>query len=165
MSILKNPIQVLFLIFGILSVILVFPFTYFCYSYIQKVHESKKGNYELPDWRDFKWTLLSIAIISICDVLAFMVLSRLFRPFVKIQDDLEERDRRSEKAGYNLFKLGYYVAVTAWGYVILKDKQFFPVLLGGSGDINRCFEKYPFQPAATREGVWIYIVFQLGFHV
>ena len=41
---------------------------------------------------------------------------------MKIQDDLEERDRRSEKAAYNLFKLCYYIAVTVWGFVVLKDK-------------------------------------------
>lgn len=110
------------MICGILSVILVFPFTYYCYSYMSRVQEVNQDNYEFPNWRDFKWTLLSIAIISICDVLAFMVLSRLLRPFVKIQDDLEERDRRSEKAAYNLFKLCYYIAVTVWGFVVLKDK-------------------------------------------
>ena len=84
MSILKNPIQVLFLVCGILSLVGACPFTYFCYKHIKKAHENKPDDYEFPSWKDFKWTLLSVAIISVFDVLAYIILRRLLKPYIKI---------------------------------------------------------------------------------
>lgn len=159
------PIQIFFVICGLVAIIGVGPFTYYCYSYIDQAFKNKPDDYDFPDWRDFKWTLLSIAIISIVDFIAHKVLNKLFRPLCKIQDDIEERDRRTEKAAYSGFKLLYFLAVSVWGFVILHNKQFFPSLLGGTGDFHKCSQNYPYQHPDTREGIFWFLVLQLGFHV
>ena len=159
------PIQIMFILCGLVAIVGVGPFTYYCYEYIDQSIENKPVDYDFPNWRDFKWTLLSVAIISILDVIAYMVLNKLFRPICKIQDDIEERDRRTEKASYSGFKLIYFLAVTIWGYVILHNKQFFPPLLAGSGDFHKCSQNYPYQKPETREGIMWFLVLQLGFHV
>ena len=143
-QILKMPIQIIFLLCGLLAIVGVGPFTYYCYSYIDESHKNKPSDYIFPDWRDFRWTLLSILIICVLDYIGIKVLNKLIRPICKVQDDIEDRDRRTEKAAYAGFKFFYFLAVTIWGFVILHNKHFFPNLLGGTGDFHRCSENYPY---------------------
>ena len=164
-DILKMPIQILFLLCGLMALVGVGPFTYYVYKFIEQTHSNKPDNYIYPDWRDFAWTLLSVVVISIFDYIGYKVLNKLFRPYCKVQDDIEDRDRRTVKAAYSIFKFFYFVSVSTWGFVVLHDKKFFPSLLGGTGDLHRCYENFPYQKPEAREGLKMFIVLQLGYHV
>ena len=83
-KVLKMPIQIFFVLCVLLAIVGVGPFTFYCYQYIEKAFENKPDDYEFPNWKDFKWTLLSVAIISIMDFIAHITLNKLFRPFCKI---------------------------------------------------------------------------------
>lgn len=61
----------------------------------------------------------------------------IFFPFCKEKKDLQERDRRTKKAAHNMYIFIYFTTMVAWGYQLLKDKPWFPGMLGGSGDFRR----------------------------
>jgi hypothetical protein len=44
----------------------------------------------------------------------------------------------------NFFKFLYYLGLSTFGYMILKDLHFFPVSLGGSGTISTVFTSYTY---------------------
>lgn len=164
-QLLKSPIQLFFLLCGLVALIGIGPFTYYCYKYTEKAIENKPEDYVFPDWRDFKWVLLSVMTIGVIDVIAYNICLRCFRPICKEQDDLQQRERRSKKAAYNIFKVFYFLGVSIWGYYILLDKRFFPKLLGGSGDIYLCHKGFPYQDPKHRWGIQAFLLGQLGYHV
>lgn len=55
-----------------------------------------------------------------------------------------ERHVRSSKAAFAGYKLLYYIIVTAWGYLLLKDAHFMPRALGGSGDATQIWKDQPY---------------------
>lgn len=121
------------------------PFIYFGYQFRSKAMKNKPKDYEFPMWSDFKYALLFAVIIGICDAILYNIAYRLFKPFCKEQDDLLDRNKRSKKAAYSFFKLIYFTLMSIWGYIILFDKNFFPPLLGGSGDLYNCADGFPYQ--------------------
>merc|ERR1719247_1200272 len=45
-----------------------------------------------------------------------------------------------------VFKCGYYIVMTAWCFQLLRDKSWFPRVLGGVGETRHCWtDGYPFQ--------------------
>jgi len=142
-----------FALCGIVALIGIGPFTYYSYIYTAKAIQDKPIDYQFPNWRDFKWVLLSIVSIVILDFLAFNICLRFFRPLCKEQSDLEQREKRSKKAANNMFKLVYYTCIGTWGYFILLDKRYFPSLLGGHGDLYLCHVGYPYQEPQHRTGL------------
>lgn len=81
--------QIFFLLCGLVALIGIGPFTYYCFIYTEKAIERKPADYVFPDWRDFKWVLLSVLTVGVLDVIAFNICLRIFRPYCKVQDDLE----------------------------------------------------------------------------
>ena len=47
---------------------------------------------------------------------------------------------RSKKGIFEVFKCLYFVASVTWGYMILKDEEYLPPSLGGSGDILKAWD-------------------------
>jgi ceramide synthetase len=74
----------------------------------------------------------------------------------------EERAGRVERCGTVMFKLLYFIALSAAGWHLLHDQPYLPAELGGSGHADHAFTGYPMHPLSP----WIkyYYMFQLGYH-
>jgi len=63
---------------------------------------------------------------------------------------------------FEVFKFFYFSSSVAWGYSVLKDEDYFPKSLGGSGDITKCFDN-----SATpynNPDLKMYGLVTMGFH-
>lgn len=61
------------------------------------------------------------------------------------------------------FKLIHFLLVVAFGYSTLRNEPWFPVSLGGSGDVIQCYIGYPFHPASKQ--LKAYVLLQFSYHI
>ena len=67
----------------------------------------------------------------------------MFRPWCKEQKDLDMREARSFKAAHSIHKVFYFAFAAIWGYIVLKDTDYLPPMLGGKGDFGiACTRKF-----------------------
>ena len=98
---LKSPVQVFFLLCAIGAILGITPFTYYCYIYVANAIKHKPSTYIFPNWMDFKWTIFAALIYACIDIVLGRILIKLLKPLCKVQDDVVERDRRTEKSAKN----------------------------------------------------------------
>ena len=105
------------------TVIMLFPFTKACYDFINEVKASPKmpKGYEYPDISDMKITAIASVFFAIIEMVMRNVFYTMFLPYCKVQDNELERQKRSGKAAFCIYKFFYFAIATAWGYIVLKD--------------------------------------------
>ena len=144
-QIVNNPIQLVFLLFAICSALLLLPFTYYGYIKCMENYNNAPKDYEYPVISD----LYICAIHSQVFVLLLKILSQpltfLLRPICKGQDNPQELNLRSKKAGTCLAKGFYMMYAASFGYYVLKDTEFMPTYLGGKGDYSLLYDGGPYQ--------------------
>lgn len=106
-----------------------------------------------PEYSFPKLSDISVCLIILSIMMAFKIIieSELVHVTEKImdkkyfepgQEDLRKTIRR--KLASNIFKGIYYLIITVFGYVVLKDCDYFPKELGGRGYMAKMFEQgYP----------------------
>ena len=62
----------------------------------------------------------------------------------------EIRTEKAMKSANYIFKLGYYITAIVCGYLVLRDQEFTPWTLFGSGDSIECFKNYPYSLVADK---------------
>jgi ceramide synthetase len=64
--------------------------------------------------------------------------------------------------GFEVYKFLYFTSSVAWGYMVLKDEEYFPKSLGGSGDITKGFVNHvtPYNNPDLK----MYGLITMGFH-
>ena len=62
-------------------------------------------------------------------------------PLCKEQEDLEIKEKRTNKMAEVVVRGIYFVFATSWGYMILKDKPYLPWYLGGHGEFELSLTK------------------------
>ena len=72
------------------------------------------------------------------------VFYKLFKPFVKDKEKPKEMDRRLKKCGDQFFMTIYKLAITIFAFNVMKNADFFPKLLGGSGDYSTILDNFPY---------------------
>ena len=161
--IVKDPMQLVFLILSIFSFGCIFPFFYDAYEFVKVSKANAPETYEFPKITDFEITLYSTVFFALLEVIIKKVAYRFLEPYCKEQTDVKSREIRTMKAAQCVFKGIYYTTVTAWGYSVLKDQKWYPVSLGGSGDISIVFDEwpYPVRPPQLKE----YFLVILGSHL
>lgn len=101
--------------------------------------------------------------IFVLHVIWLKIVPPLLEPIIKVQDDVKDRKKRARKMALMIFSLIWYTSVSIWGYMILKDVEFFPKFLGGSGDIWKTFNDFPFQKDIP--GLRLCYQANLGWHM
>jgi hypothetical protein len=88
-----------------------------------------------------------------------------FRPIGTVI--LSEKKRvdkdRLDRFAVCCFKFCYFVFITAIGWVIMKDEDWFPPVLGGSGATVNCYKGFPFHEVS--QTIRYYYMTQLGYHM
>lgn len=61
------------------------------------------------------------------------------------------------------FKGIYFIIVTTWGYLVLKDTDFLPTVLGGKGEAQNSWINYPYPKHVP--GLKNYLLIPMAYHV
>ena len=133
-----------FFIFALASSLLLLPFTYYNYHYYIEISSNAPKDYQFPVITDFSICL----VLSVIILLSIWSLSKIFYylyiPCSKGRDSPEELEMRCTKAGRHTALALYTVFSTYFGYKVMKDADFFPSYLGGSGDYSLLFKDHPY---------------------
>jgi len=74
-----------------------------------------------------------------------------------------QREERVERFGIVFFKLFYFSVSSFIGYQCLKDAEWLPPSLGGTGKTSACWTSYPFAPYS--DDLKLYYMISLGYHL
>lgn len=152
----------MFCLVGLASLIGCIPFTYYCYLFTIKASKDAPLGYNFPDPYDFWMTAVAAIVFGLLDLLCYKLFTPCFRPYCKIQDDVEQREQRSIKTANSIFRLSYFTGITIFGYIAVLDSEFFPSALGGSGNYDLCTSDFPYQEHNYK--VKVFLLVSLGFH-
>lgn len=124
------------------------PFVYFSLEQKMKYLENVPEGYHFPMMADFKGSLPPMAVFFFLEQLVDKELFKLFIPFCKIQDDLDERDVRSRKMGNSAYKVCFYLGNSYYFYYIIAAGQdWLPVQLGGvAPTMETVLARLPYPP-------------------
>jgi hypothetical protein len=75
---------------------------------------------------------------------------------------------RLKKANNYIYKVVYYTGAAIWGYLIMKDLEILPTIMGGPGECSDFFrpegsEDPMFTPVLA--GLMTYSLVTMGYHI
>jgi ceramide synthetase len=131
---------------------------------IFQMRVSANPSYDWPKYSDLTLALISTVII----IVIFQVIQKFFtgvcESFISPKYKGIERRDRAEKMIKSLFKGTYFTFASVFAYLISKDSFFMPASLGGSGDVEKTFEGYPYFDKSGLRYMKEYFMVQLGYH-
>ena len=72
-----------------------------------------------------------------------IVMWNFFYTYCKEKDDEELRIAKTKKACHSFYKGIYFVFVSIWGFLVLKDEKFLPPELLGKGSLQNINADFP----------------------
>ena len=125
------------------------PFTYYGYTYTEKMKKQKPEGYHWPGFQDMTVTAISSIVFAILKISCQKIFYNFFYPLCKVQggndpDKLKEQDRRVKKMSQSFYLMLYFLFATSWGFIVLKDNYWFPKELGGVGSYSDTFKEFPY---------------------
>lgn len=162
-KVIKTNAQGLFFLCTIIVVLILFPFTIATFYSVQDYHSTIPSGYRWPELYDFWFTLVTTIVLGSLERAFEYFLYDWFYEICKEKENLEERDRRTRKAIQNMYKCGYYLSATIFGYLTLKDSYILPPGMGGSGSLWDQFKDFPYieHPPLYR----FYFTGTMGYHI
>ena len=152
-----------FALLALATLIMLFPFTYASYQFIQEKKANAPKGYIFPSFSDMKITLVSSVIFAILEISMRKLFYFIFIPFCKEQNDVKIRHLKSEKGAFCMFKVVYFAWASGWGYYVLKDTYYLPPALGGRGDLSISFKEFPYANHVPQ--LKEYLLITMGYHV
>jgi len=131
--------------------------------------QSARPSFLYPRFSDLQITLYALVIFV---PLRILLAKRVFKslgdyviPTLQERKSWTQQDReaRVDRFGTVMFKFIFFVFVTTYGYMLMKDCDFFPPQLGGHGTVSNAFMDFPFTP--INPGLQTYYLIELGYHV
>lgn len=113
-------------------------------------------------YSDFKLTALSSIFFFFSHQFAIWLLPQYVAPLCKVQVEGEEKEKRVKKMASQVYRLTFFLGSSIWGYSILKDADFLPVGLGGTGEFSNIFKTFPY--TNHEPGLANYLVVTMGYH-
>jgi len=113
---------------------------------------------------DFRWALISATVLHFFKRQVSKVVEPIIRPICKNQNDVALLKVRSHKAALQIYKCFYMIATSIWGYLVFKDTEVYPYLLGGT---NVSGESYYINSPYNRavDGALMYAMITYGYHL
>ena len=129
------------------------------------LHKNKSADSnDLPEYHQVIFVpLVTGAVCYIYKKAVIHIMSPAFLLIVKDQHDKNLANARAEKASIAFAKTCYYVCNSIWAYGLIKNTNFLPWYLGGSGSIENCFENAPLTPQI--DGLLNYSLVSMGYHL
>lgn len=108
-------------------------------------------------------TGVAAVVFGIIEYISKKIFLILLLPVCKVQSNLKEREMRSKKAAKGFYKCCYFMFSVSWGYYVLKDTNYLPRSLGGSGDIVNSW--IDVEAPTHVPGLKMYGLVTMGYHV
>jgi len=118
----------------------------FILSFYELYTSCKSGNPEY-DWPKFWELKTAVSTCIVCFFLRSYIMKAFTPVFFKILRPNftgNERAERARRAAQCAMKGLYFMAIVCIGYISMKDADFMPSVMGGSGDASKMFEGYPY---------------------
>jgi len=144
-------------------IIVLAPFMYMCHELNQWGHLNKPEGFDWPAYSEF-W-ILAVATVACytSKILTEKLTYSIFAVWCKEQNDLEAKHKRVLKMCRNFWSMCYFICVSTYGYIVLKDSDWLPWYFGGNGSVDACFKGAPFVVPAP--GSRRYALITMGYHL
>jgi hypothetical protein len=113
-----------------------------------------------PEPIDLVGGFVAACVIGLFRYFAFHTF-RPLGPYIMSAKKGADKDRL-DRFAVCCFKFLYFVVITAIGWYVMKDEDWFPPVLGGSGATVNCYKGFPFHQVS--QTIRIYYMTQLGYH-
>ena len=140
----RISMKTLFLVIIVCLILVLGPFSFMMYDLIQYAMPLMPAGYEMPSIREFSTMLVSAAFFLIAEPIFTKIAYPYYYKVCNVKDDEEQRVMKSKKAVVTLFKFIYFLLASTTGYMMLKDTQVLPPILGGSGSFFNHLKDWPF---------------------
>ncbi|TMW60934.1 hypothetical protein Poli38472_000976 [Pythium oligandrum] len=123
-------------------------------------HPVLRDTPEMPQVSD-----LWIAVVMAFGIITVRyVLTKLLEPVSRaiLPPHLRDSAFRIDRLATSLFNAFYFSWVSIVGYIILKNEEWFPASLGGSGDFVQAFRVFDIAPSSS---VKLYVLLQLAYQI
>jgi len=149
---------------SVLVVMISFLLSFQMINTIKQNQENSPLEFRFPQFSDLVGGLYCFTLIAITRLVLSTTLFKWFGEYV-INPKYEgtQREERVERFGIVFFKLFYFSVSSFIGYHCLKDAEWFPPSLGGSGKTSACWTSYPFAPYS--DDLKLYYMMSLGYHL
>ncbi|TMW60938.1 hypothetical protein Poli38472_000980 [Pythium oligandrum] len=123
-------------------------------------HPALRNTPDMPQVAD-----LWIAVVMALGIIAVRyVLVRALEPVSRaiLPPHLRDSAFRIDRLATSLFNAFYFSWVSIVGYIILKNEEWFPASLGGSGDFDQAFKVFDIVPTSSAK---LYVLLQLAYQI
>jgi len=136
------------LVFNVMTSLVILGSTYLYYympDYIQQLYE-KYPDYKFPEYSDFliafAFMPLFVVLREITNKCTKKLATAMIGKKFKDPSDLENFNIGKvyiKKQSCNFYKVVFYIFNVIFGYIVLKDLNYFPVYFGGSGEFKNIY--------------------------
>jgi len=153
-------------IFKVLAIFVVPIAVIFLYQFHNEIQRRaiEKPDLNLPKYSDlfpiFKYLVMLMVIRFICANYIFIYIAPYFVPEKKWNKEV--RIEKIQRFGHVFFKLLFFVFVTIYGWILLKDKNWVPPIIGGYGETKYCWVNYPWLP--VDDTMKDFYILELAYH-
>ena len=122
-------------------------FVYYIYLNVLVYHELRakkpEGFNDLVEVTELWKSFASAFVIYFYKRAVMAIVTPLFAPICKDQDDPELHEKRVKKAAIQFYKGTIQIVFTVWGYIVLGESEIYPQLMGGSDNCAKLLESTP----------------------
>jgi hypothetical protein len=127
-------------------------------------YKDKNPAYPWPEYDDLLIALYSCIVMLVLKNYVERLAPYADR-FISQRYQAQDRKERSKRFVYCLLKASYFTFAVLFAYFTLKDSDFTPPQLGGSGDLRNVFKDYPYQSHDSVPYLRSYVMVELGYHL
>ena len=118
------------------------------------VHETRQRNpsYIGPKWADFLLLFITLPSIALGKYIVYELFSGFYMRSLPQKHQGKVREQKIRKACENIFKAGYFTAISIFGYFAVIKQLPFESPVFGNGSWHNYFINFPytvFLPATT----------------
>jgi len=128
-----------------------------------ELRRAQNTNYNWPSYSDFIPSIFYFLVLSCIRKIAEYIFVPIYMNKLESKYKGELREEKANKASKAVYKFVYFTLSTIMGYYVLKDEDYLPRSLFGTGDIHKIYKGFPFIDKAPYFNM--YYMVQFGFHL
>jgi hypothetical protein len=162
-----------------IPLLLIFPASIYCMRLLfetvserqqhMAAHPEQYPGWTYPDYHELTTTLISLLVlltlrVTLCNFV-FAPLGRWILPTVEEKKGKwtpAAREDRVQRFSVCVYKLCYFLAMTVYGFITLKDEVWLPPQLGGHGSVDIAWNGWPYSEVSN--AVKQYYLIELSYH-
>jgi len=154
--------QLMFMLMGLAVIVVCVPMFLSFHRHVE-LRRAQNLNYNWPNYTDFLPSIGYFLILTCFRKISEYFLVPMYMNKLEPKYKGELRVEKAQKATKAVFKFFYFTLSTIMGYYVLKDEEYLPRSLFGSGDIHKIYKGFPF--VYKCQYFDMYYTVQFGFHL